>query len=102
MTPYDVLRYHIGPPLLMVSTTVGVQALALVGGDGTQNFSLLGSNYSWTVVLGLLVWALISLWIPGKEFLGPTTQFGYTPRYKANGFQFFFTFPGCLPCTPVV
>lgn len=63
MTPYDVLRYHIGPPLLMVSTTVGVQALALVGGDGTQNFSLLGSNYSWTVVLGLLVWALISLWV---------------------------------------
>lgn len=89
MTPYDVLRYYVGPPLLMVSTTVGVQALALVGGDGTQNWSLLGSNYSWTVVLGLLVWALFSLWIPGKEFLGPTTQLGYTPRYKANGFQFF-------------
>lgn len=63
MTPYNVLRYYVGPPLLMISTTVGVQTLALVGGDGTQQWSILGSTYSWIVVVGLLIWALCSLWV---------------------------------------
>ncbi|XP_066951354.1 uncharacterized protein [Macrobrachium rosenbergii] len=89
MSWYDTLRYHVGPPLLMVTTTVGVQFLALVGGDGTKAWSLLGDAHSWTIVGLMLAWALLSLWVPGKEFLGPTTSYGYTPRYKANGLQFF-------------
>ncbi|XP_068207088.1 uncharacterized protein [Palaemon carinicauda] len=90
MSWYDTLRYHIGPPFLMVTTTIGVQFLALVGGDGTKTWSLLGNTHSWTIVGIMLAWALVSLWVPGKEFLGPTTSYGYTPRYKANGLQFFF------------
>ncbi|KAK7069220.1 7-dehydrocholesterol reductase [Halocaridina rubra] len=86
---YDHIRYHIGPPFLMVSTTAGVQFLSVFGGNDTLSWSLVGDAHSWIVVGVMALWALLSLWVPGKEFLGPTSQFGYTPSYKANGFQFF-------------
>lgn len=86
---YDLFRYHIAPPFLIVATTVGVQFLALKGGDGSLSWSLTGDTYSWLVLGIMMLWALLSLWVPGKEFFGPTTSFGYTPCYKANGFQFF-------------
>ncbi|XP_053627966.1 uncharacterized protein [Cherax quadricarinatus] len=89
MAVYSVLRYYVGPPVMVVTTCVGVQYLAQVGGDGTNSWSMLGDAHSWTVVLFTLLWALLSLWVPGKVFSGPQTHFGYTPVYKANGFQFF-------------
>ncbi|KAK4301184.1 hypothetical protein Pmani_026653 [Petrolisthes manimaculis] len=86
----EVLRYKVGPPVMVVTTTAGVQLLARLGGDtnNTTPWSLLGDTFSWTVVTVILFWALLSLWVPGKEFKGPQTTFGYTPLYKANGFQF--------------
>lgn len=91
MDVYNLLRYNVGPPVMVVTTTVGVQYLAELGGGGgnSSSWSLLGDAHSWSVVGLTLLWALLSLWVPGKVFCGPQTSFGYTPVYKANGFQFF-------------
>ncbi|XP_045581839.1 uncharacterized protein [Procambarus clarkii] len=90
MGVHSLLRYYLGPPVMVVTTTVGVQYLALVGGDGVNRWSLVGNTHSWTVVAVTVLWALLSLWVPGKVFHGPQTSFGYTPKYRANGFQFFW------------
>lgn len=86
---YDILRYYVGPPVMIASTAFLVQWLTLWGCDFSQEWSLYGNEYSWKVVGVTMLWAYLSLIVPGKEYLGPTTSFGYTPRYKANGLQFF-------------
>lgn len=61
----DVLRYQVGPPCMVVTTTAGVQLLARIGGDpnNTIPWSLVGDTFSWTVVSVTLFWALLSLWV---------------------------------------
>lgn len=61
----DVLRYQVGPPCMVVTTTTGVQLLARIGGDpnNTTPWSLVGDTFSWTVVSVTLFWALLSLWV---------------------------------------
>ncbi|XP_076035841.1 uncharacterized protein LOC143021901 [Oratosquilla oratoria] len=86
---YDTFRYTIAPPILLVTTTLGVQFLAVVGGHDGTSFSVFGDAASWAVVAVFMLWALLSLWVPSKQFNGPITSFGYTPRYSANGFQYF-------------
>ncbi|KAF2357650.1 Ergosterol biosynthesis ERG4/ERG24 [Trinorchestia longiramus] len=88
---YDIVRYHVGPPLMVVGVTVGIQVLAVLGGKGlTCDWSLVGSSEAWCVVGVLAFWALLSLWVPGKEFIGPVPQFGRAPRYRDNGYKFYW------------
>ncbi|XP_050692804.1 uncharacterized protein LOC126983770 [Eriocheir sinensis] len=89
-SPYDLLRYYIGPPLIILGATGGVQVLAWLGGDSSSlPLSPWGNGASWGAVGVTLLWGLASLWVPGEDFYGPETSFGYTPRYKANGVPFF-------------
>ncbi|XP_063850506.1 uncharacterized protein LOC135094389 [Scylla paramamosain] len=90
MGPYDILRYYVGPPLIILGATAGVQLLAWLGTDDTSYpCQVMGNASAWVTVGAVLLWAFASLWVPGKEFYGPRTSFGYTPKYKANGMQFF-------------
>ncbi len=43
----------------------------------------------WSIVVGLLVWGVISLHFPGPEYFGPPTSNGFIPRYWHNGFRFY-------------
>ena len=48
-----------------------------------------GSFFSWTVVSIFLLWSFLSLKVPAKTFLGPSTPTGYVPTYSANGVQYY-------------
>ncbi|KAG0724497.1 7-dehydrocholesterol reductase [Chionoecetes opilio] len=90
MGPYDILRYYIGPPCIILGATGSVQLLAWLGTDPSSiPWHVKGNGSAWLTVAVLLLWAFLSLWVPGKVFRGPQTPFGYTPIYKANGLQFF-------------
>ncbi|XP_023330159.1 7-dehydrocholesterol reductase [Eurytemora carolleeae] len=81
---YDLVRYYIIPPIFLVFFTGVTQVLVSLG-NPYRPFELSslfnpGTQYSWTVVSIFMFWAFLSLKIPSKEFLGPTTPAGYTPR----------------------
>lgn len=85
----EILRYQVGPPVMVVGVTVGVQVLVMAGGGGlTTSWSLFGSVGAWSLVTAFWGWALLSLWVPGPVFTGPPPQHGAAPTYRANGFQF--------------
>jgi hypothetical protein len=43
----------------------------------------------WSLVIGLLLWGVLSLYIPGQEYYGPQTTNGFRPKYWNNGFKFY-------------
>lgn len=43
----------------------------------------------WSLILGLLLWGIISLHFPGPKYHGPPTPNGFRPTYWHNGFRFY-------------
>lgn len=88
---YDVVRYHIVPPIFVLFFTLAVQLL-LLRGNPTVPFQwdrLLGNAYAWKVNGVFMLWAAVFLWIPSESYSGPATSFGYIPHYSANGFLYY-------------
>jgi len=88
---YNVLRYHVIPPVFVVFFTFAVQLL-LLRANPTEAFTIdriWGNCYSWKVVGVFMLWAAIFLWIPSNEYHGPVTNFGQVPVYAANGFLYY-------------
>ncbi|CAG7668703.1 unnamed protein product [Allacma fusca] len=94
------LSYHIVPPLFLIIFTSAAQYLAQAGNPDRkfQTWFILGNCFAWKVVGSLLAWALLWLWIPSKKFPGPTTSFGYTPIYQANGELYYVGSLAMLGC----
>merc|ERR1712123_262684 len=90
---YDVVRYNMVPPLFLLFFTGITQWLVAAGHKDKQfhisNLFNPGSLFSWTVVLIFLLWSFISLKVPARTFLGPTTPSGYVPAYSANGVLYY-------------
>lgn len=64
MGPYDVLRYYVGPPLIILGATAGVQLLAWLGADSSSvPWNLTGNANAWMTVGVTLLWAFMSLWV---------------------------------------
>jgi hypothetical protein len=87
---YDVIRYHIVPPVFVVVFTGAVQYLALVG-QGETNITLrlaaskaMGNSFSWGCVALLSLWAILWLQLPASRVYGPPTLFGYSPPYQVQ------------------
>ena len=87
---YDVVRYHIVPPIFLVVFTGAVQYLAHVG-QGATNITLrlvaskaLGNSFSWGCVGLFSLWAFIWLQVPSGKVHGPSTLFGYRPPYQVQ------------------
>ncbi|OXA58166.1 7-dehydrocholesterol reductase [Folsomia candida] len=88
----DLINYHLVPPVFLIVFTVATQYLSY-NGNPSRNFELwfvLGNSFGWKCIASLVAWALIWLWLPSKTFNGPTTSFGYTPVYQANGELYYF------------
>jgi len=89
----DFLRYRVLPPLMIVFFTAVTQLLVILGNPHREwslnNLLNPGNTFSWVVVSLFFLWGLLSLWVPSKTFLGPTTPAGDVPRYSANGVQFY-------------
>jgi hypothetical protein len=85
---YDVIRYHIVPPIFLVVFTGAVQYLALVGqGEINVTWRLaaskaLGNSFSWRCVGLFSLWAILWLKLPAGQVHGPPTLFGYRPPYQ--------------------
>ena len=77
-------NYHVVPPLFLIVFTAVVQYLVAQGNPNQPyEFShLFGNLFAWKVIGSVVAWALLWLWIPGKTFNGPKTNFGYVPVYK--------------------
>lgn len=54
----------------------------------------------WSLVIGLLLWGIISLQFPGSLYYGPPTSNGFRPKYWNNGFRFYII--SMLIAVPVV
>jgi len=92
MMMYDVVRYNMAPLFLLFFT--GITQWLVAAGHKDKQFHISnlfnpGSLFSWTVVLIFLLWSFISLKVPARTFLGPTTPSGYVPAYSANGVQYY-------------
>lgn len=51
----------------------------------------MGNRFTWTSIGLLIGWALTFQKFSRSRFDGPKTNFGFTPRYAANGFAYFWT-----------
>ncbi|ODN02551.1 7-dehydrocholesterol reductase [Orchesella cincta] len=94
----EVLNYHVIPPVFLVFFTAATQILAQVG-NPEKSFQLeylVGNCFAWKCIGSLFAWAMIWLLVPSKKFNGPTTAFGLTPVYKANGELYYFASLGTL------
>jgi hypothetical protein len=87
---YDVVRYHIVPPVFLVVFTGAVQYLAHVG-QGATNITwrlaaskALGNSFSWGCVGLFSLWAFFWLHVPSGQVHGPSTLFGYRPPYQVQ------------------
>ncbi|XP_066999066.2 uncharacterized protein [Anabrus simplex] len=93
---YQVLHYHVVPPLFIVVFTGAVQYLALVGhGDTDITITLaaskaLGNAFAWGVVAVFVSWAILWLKLPSRQVEGPPTLFGYKPQYQGNGVMYYW------------
>jgi len=87
---YNVVRYHIVPPIFLVVFTGAVQYLAHVGQGATNiTWSLvaskaLGNSFSWGCVGLFSLWAFFWLQVPSGQVHGPSTLFGYRPPYQVQ------------------
>jgi hypothetical protein len=87
---YDVVRYHIVPPVFLVVFTVAVQYLAHVGQEETTltwrlaASTALGNSFSWGCVGLFSLWAVFWLQVPSGLVHGPSTLFGYRPPYQVR------------------
>lgn len=94
---YDVLRFHIVPPVFLVFFTAITQVLVNIGQSGATfdfsstigNLFTLGNVFAWQTVGIFYLWGYISLKVPSKVFHGPATPHGYIPKYVANGTQYY-------------
>ncbi|CAG0886348.1 unnamed protein product [Darwinula stevensoni] len=94
LTPGDAIRYYVFPCFLVLVCTPGSLFL-LWFGQGKDRPApdasvFLGSSFAWTVVAVTLAWAYAFLRIPSAKCHGPTTYFGQTPEYQANGVLYFW------------
>ena len=114
---YNILRYHVVPPLFVVIFTLAVQFLAHQANPsapfqfdrftsfiphpiiaiimttsffGAFVFRIWGNWFSWKVVGIFMSWGALFLLIPCKVFKGPVTSFGYVPLYSENGIFYYF------------
>lgn len=73
-------------PLFLVIFPVAVQYLAAAGNPEKpfQTAFLFGNYFAWKFVGVMSLWALVWLLIPSKVFYGPSTTFGYTPKYQVT------------------
>ncbi|CAL8074258.1 unnamed protein product [Orchesella dallaii] len=94
----DVFNYHVIPPVFLVFFTAATQILAQAGNpERPFRFEyLVGNCFAWKCIGSLLAWAMFWLLVPSKKFNGPTTSFGLTPVYKANGELYYFVSLGAL------
>lgn len=87
---YDVVRYHIVPPIFLVVFTGAVQYLAHVGQGATYitwrlaASKALGNSFSWGCVGLFSLWAFLWLQVPSAQIHGPSTLFGYRPPYQVQ------------------
>ncbi|XP_049955599.1 uncharacterized protein LOC126471453 isoform X1 [Schistocerca serialis cubense] len=93
---YDIIRYHVAPPLLIVGFTCGVQLLVLVGAGQPATLSVAlsrcwGNTFSWTAVILLLKCAALSLHAPGPSKYGPHSSDKSRPLYTLNGVAYYVT-----------
>jgi hypothetical protein len=102
---YDVIRYHIVPPVFLVVFTGAVQYLALVG-QGETNITwrlaaskALCNSFSWGCVALFSLWAILWLQLPAGQVYGPPTLFGHRPPYQVlcQGMISTPSYTGCLP-----
>lgn len=86
---YDVLRYHVVPPLFLLFFTNVVQLMALWGRGESVSMVALASNavgdaFSWAAVGVLVLWAFLWLHVPGPLTQGPPSPTGFVPTYKVT------------------
>lgn len=82
----DYINQRIISPLFLVIFPIAIQYLAAAGNPDKpfQTSFIFGNAFAWKIIGSLFLWALIWLLIPSKPFYGPTTTFGYTPKYQVN------------------
>ncbi|KAF0290390.1 7-dehydrocholesterol reductase [Amphibalanus amphitrite] len=86
----ELLHYHVIPPLFLLFFTPVVQVLTQLGDPRPLGWSaLFGSQFAWAFTAVTLVWAWLFLVLPGPVHHGPTTHFGQTPPYRANGMLYY-------------
>lgn len=73
-------------PLFLLIFPVAVQYLAAAGNPDKpfETSFLFGNYFAWKVIGAMIVWALAWMLVPSKIFHGPTTTFGYTPKYQVT------------------
>ncbi|KAJ6643682.1 SCO-spondin [Pseudolycoriella hygida] len=88
----ESVNQRIISPLFLLIFPVAVQYLCAAGNPEKpfQISFLFGNVFAWKVVSAMILWALVSMFVPSKVFHGPTTTFGYTPKYQANGELYYF------------
>lgn len=84
ISTWELINYHVIPPVFLVFFTGAAQYLAHAGNPDKpfQSEYLLGNVFAWKCIGTLFAWALVWLWLPSKKFNGPTTSFGLTPVYQ--------------------
>ncbi|KAG4078624.1 hypothetical protein HA402_015214 [Bradysia odoriphaga] len=88
----ESVNHNIISPLFLLIFSVAVQYLSAAGNPDKpfQTSFLFGNLLAWKLIGAMIVWALVWMLIPSKVFYGPTTTFGYTPKYQANGELYYF------------
>lgn len=82
----DYINQRIISPLFLAFFPFAVQYLCAAGNPDKpfQTSFLFGNIFAWKIIGSLFLWALIWMLIPSKVFNGPTTTFGYTPKYQVK------------------
>ncbi|XP_037072649.1 7-dehydrocholesterol reductase-like [Pollicipes pollicipes] len=90
MTLYDTLHYSVVPPLFLLFFTPVVQVLTRVADPQPLSWAVFtGNAFSWCFTAVMVLWAYLFLVLPGAVHHGPTTDFGQTPSYRANGMLYY-------------
>lgn len=82
----DVINQRIISPLFLIIFPIAIQYLS-ASGNPEKPFQiefLFGNFFAWKIIGSLILWALVWMLIPSKKFYGPTTTFGYTPKYQVK------------------
>lgn len=82
----ESFNQNIITPAFLVIFPIAVQYLSAAGNpDKPFEVSfLLGNAFAWKVIASIILWALVWMLVPSKVFYGPTTTFGYTPKYQVK------------------
>lgn len=82
----ESINQRIISPLFLVVFPIAVQYLSAAGNPDKpfQASFLFGNLFAWKIVGTLILWAFVWLLIPSKVFYGPSTTFGYTPKYQVK------------------